>query len=142
MNGPADDVVDSRLQQDLSADQTQAERASPRVQFIEQCDPAFGREFIAHVAYSPEVAHVATAVTAMRQDHGDLFGSSQSTQEVVIEVLQQVAKAIDGSLPAYIDQAHSGSPASEGVIRGIAIIRFIVRALMRVHQVYVPHGGA
>src|ERR1019366_6524769 len=121
MNGPADDVVDSRLQEDLSADQTQAERAGPRVQFIEQCDPAFGREFIAHVSYPPEVAHVATAVTAMRQDHGDLLRCSQSTQEVVIEALQQVAKAINGGLPAYVDQAHSGSAASEVVIRGIAI---------------------
>jgi hypothetical protein len=69
----------------------------------------------------------------MRQDHGDLLRSSQSTQEVVIEALQQVAKAIDGGLPAYVDQAHSGSAASEAVIREIAIIRFIVRALMRVH---------
>ena len=33
MNGPADDVVDSRLQQDLSADKPHAERARPGVQF-------------------------------------------------------------------------------------------------------------
>ena len=41
----------------------------------------------------------ATAVTAMRQDQGDLLRSSQSAPEVVIESLQHVAKAIDGSLP-------------------------------------------
>jgi hypothetical protein len=52
---------------------------------------------------------------------------------VLIEALQQVAKAIDGGLPAYVDHAHSGSAASEAMIRGIAIIRFIVRARMRVH---------
>jgi hypothetical protein len=99
MNRPADDVVDSRLQQDLSADKTQAERSGPRMQLIEQCDPAFGREFIAHVSCPPELAHQATAVTAMRQDQGDLLRSSQSAPEVVIESLQHVAKAIDGSLP-------------------------------------------
>jgi hypothetical protein len=57
----------------------------------------------------------------MRQDHGDLLRSSQSTQEVVIEALQQVAKAIDGSLRAYVDQGHSGSAAFAAMIRGIAI---------------------
>jgi hypothetical protein len=78
----------------------------------------------------------------MRQDHGDLLRSRQSTQEVVIEALQQVAKAIDGSLPAYVDQGHCGSAASAAAIRGIAVTRFIVRALMRVHWVYVPHARA
>ena len=41
----------------------------------------------------------------MRQDHCYLLRSSQSPQEVVIEGLQQVAKAIDGSLPAYVIRA-------------------------------------
>jgi hypothetical protein len=112
------------------------------MQLIQQCDPAFGREFIAHVSCPPELAHQATAVTAMRQDQGDLLRSSQSAPEVVIEALQQVAKAIDGGLPAYVDQGHGGSAASRAVIRGIAVIRFIVRALMRVHWVYVPHRRA
>jgi hypothetical protein len=78
------------------------------VQFIEQCHPALGGEFIARVSCPPEVAHRATAITAIRQDHGYLVRSSQSTQEVVIEAVQEVAKAINGSLPACFDQGRSG----------------------------------
>jgi hypothetical protein len=142
MNGPADDVVDSSFQQDLSPDKPHAKRSRPRVQFIEQCNPAFGGEFIARVSCPPEVAHDATAVTAMRQDHGYLVRSSGSAQEVVIEPVQQVAKAIDGSLPAYVAQSRSGSAASAAVIREITITRFIARALKRVHWVYVAHSDA
>ena len=112
------------------------------MQFIKQFDPAFGREFIARVRYPPEVAHDATAVTAMRQDQGDLVRSSQSTLEVVTEALQQVAKAIDGGLPACVDQGHCGLAASTAAIRGIAVTRSIVRARMRVHRVYFRHGRA
>jgi hypothetical protein len=77
----------------------------------------------------------------MRQDHGDLLGSSQPTQEVAIEALQQVPKAIDGGLPAYVDQGHSGSARSAAVLPGIAITRFIVRGLMGVHWVYAPRSA-
>jgi hypothetical protein len=41
----------------------------------------------------------------MRQDHGDLVRSSEAALEVVIQVMKQVAKAIDGCLPADIDEA-------------------------------------
>jgi hypothetical protein len=61
----------------------------------------------------------------MRQDHGDLLRSSQSTLEVVIEALQQVAKTIDGSLRACVDQGHSSSAAFAAVIRRIAFTLFI-----------------
>jgi hypothetical protein len=112
------------------------------VQFIEQCHPALGGEFIARVSCPPEVAHHATAIAALRQDYGYLVRSSQSTQEVVIEAVQEVAEAKDGSLPACFDQGRPGSAASAAAIRGIAIARIIVRTLKRVHWVYVAHGGA
>jgi len=76
----------------------------------------------------------------MRQDHSYLIRSGHSTQKVVIKAVQQVAKAIDGSLPARFGQARSSSSASAAVIRGITVKRFNNRALKRIHWVYVGHG--
>jgi hypothetical protein len=103
------------------------------VQLIEQSHPTFGGEFIARASCPPEVAHHATAVAAARKNQGYLVRSSQSTHEMVVEVVQQVTKAIDSSLPAYVDQGRSGWAACATVMPGIAITRFIVRALMQVH---------
>jgi len=58
---------------------------------------------LANSVSRPDGAHHATAVAAMRQDQGHLVGSSHSTPEVVIGVVRQVAKAIDGSLPAGVE---------------------------------------
>jgi CRISPR/Cas system-associated exonuclease Cas4 (RecB family) len=69
----------------------------------------------------------------MRQDHRYLVRADESTQEVVVEAVQQVTNAIDGSLPTYVDQGRSGCASCAVVIRGITFTRFIVRGHMQVH---------